>query len=146
MGIETTKALKARRRAATARVDRLIANADQRSPNEVARQARVSTAVRDGRRARRDIDVAERAVVAAQTRVGMTLTRLTDEDLSLNEAYAALGLSRAVGRRLVDLSTLRRPGHDVSTIRNTGRALSAGSADPDTGMSGRGDGARERNR
>jgi hypothetical protein len=46
-------------------------------------------------------------MVAAQARIGTTLTRLTDEGRSLIDAYESLGRSRAVGRRLVDVPTTR---------------------------------------
>ena len=128
MGIETTKALLARRREAEARVDRLIAAAEERSPIGASRLARIKSANREGRRALRAIDSAERALAEAETRVGNTLIRLTQEGLSRSEAYKSLGISRATGRRLIELAgCTRRTSADFSTDAPIDRApLSTG--------------------
>lgn len=128
MGIETTKALRARRREAAARVDRLVAGAEERSPVGSARRARITAAVRDGRRALRAMDAAEQALVEVRARVGLTLTRLTSDGLSRNEAYRALGVSRAVGRRLIERPAARRTSADGSPPRAPGRAPSSSPA------------------
>lgn len=136
MGSETTKALQARRREAAARVDRLIAAADERSPIGSARRARIKTTIRDGRRALRALDAAERVLAEVETRVGAALIRLTEDGLSRSEAYESLGISRAVGRRLLELAvTTRRTSAVFSTGRSTDPASSADRADGETGAS-----------
>ena len=136
MGSETTKALRARQREASARVDRLIAEADERSPIGSARRARIKSAVRDGRRALRALDAAERALADVEGRAGAALTRLTEDGLSRNEAYESLVVSRAVGRRLIELAvTTRRTSADFSTGTSTDRASSADHAEGETGAS-----------
>lgn len=126
MGIETTKALQARRREAAARVDRLLAVAGERSAVASARRVRIKAAVRDGRRALRALGTAEQAVLDLRARVGVALTRLTGDGLSSNDAYRALGVSRAVGRRLIGLPEARRTAADVSTTQASGRAAHPG--------------------
>ena len=117
MGSETTKALLARRREAAARVDRLVAAAEEPSPIQASRLARIKSANREGRRALRALDSAERTLAEAETRVGSALIRLTQEGLSRSEAYASLGLSRAIGRRFIEL-TVRLRGGGTPTERN----------------------------
>jgi len=108
VGSETTKALLARRREAAARVDRVIAAAKERSPNGASRLARIRSAIREGRRALRALDSAERTLADAETQVGNTLLRLTQDGLSRSEAYESLGISRAIGRRLIALAVYPR--------------------------------------
>jgi hypothetical protein len=133
VGIETTKALRARRREAAARVDRLVAGAEERSPVVSARRGRIRAAVRDGRRAVRAMDAAERALVEGRARVGRALTRLTGDGLSRNEAYQALGVSRAVGRRLIEPPTERCTSAAVPPPR---AAEDAAPSSPATGAAG----------
>ena len=126
MGSETTKALLARRREAAARVDRLIAATEEHSPIGSVRRARIKSATREGRRALRALDSAERTLAEAESQVGNTLIRLTQDGLSRSEAYEALGLSRAIGRRLIGLAVCtRRTPADLSTDAPTERASSA---------------------
>lgn len=128
MGSETTKALVARRRAASARADRLVAEARERDPIGSARRARISSTVREGRRALKALGAAERALVDLQARVGAALIRLTEDGLSRNEAYQSLNVSRAVGRRLIRLSASTRPA--VSGLSTGTSTDPASGADP----------------
>lgn len=125
MGSETTKALAARRREATARAVRMIAEAEERSPIGSARRARIKSTVRDGCRTLRALGAAERALAELQERAGAALVRLTDDGLSCAEAFESLGLSRAVGRRLIRVAASREC---APRTRSTG-----GSTDPAPG-------------
>ena len=146
MGSETTKALQARRREAAARVDRLIAAAHERSPIGSARLARIKAATRDGRRALKALESAERSLAEAETQVGDALNRLTQDGLSRSEAYESLGLSRAIGRRLIELAApTRRKCTDFSTSTPAERASSAARVDGETGTSRHGGASNEGN-
>jgi hypothetical protein len=103
MGSETTRALTARRREASTRVDRLIVDAEARSPVGSVRRARISSTVRDGRRALKALSAAQRALADAEERAAAALILLTGDGLSCSEAYQSLGISRAVGRRLLEI-------------------------------------------
>ena len=146
MGSETTKALRVRRREADARVARLIAAADERSPIGSARLARIKTATREGRRAMRALESAERTVVDAEAQVGAALIRVTQTGLSRSEAFELLGLRRAIGRRLIELAApTRRTCSDFSTATPAERASSATQADGETGTSNTGGASNEGN-
>lgn len=120
MGSETTKALTARQREASTRVGRLIAGAEERSPIAAARRARINSATRDGLRALKALSAARRSVADAEERAGAALILLTRDGLSSIEAYQSLGISRAVGRRLIELSApTRRTPDGQSTGTST---------------------------
>jgi hypothetical protein len=133
VGIEATKALQARRREAAARVDRLVVVAEDRRTVGSGGRARIKAAVRDGRRALRAMGAAEQALVELRARAGLALTRLTADGLSRNEAYQALGVSRAVGRRLLEPSGARRTSADVSPPWAPGRAAYPSPVEGETG-------------
>jgi hypothetical protein len=103
MGLEAAKVIRARQRAVAARVDRLIAERERHTPIDSARRERIKVAVRDGRRAMRTLTAAQGAVQDVEARVGAALARIAAEGLSLSQAYEALGLTRSVGRRLVQI-------------------------------------------
>ncbi|MEO5665936.1 MAG: hypothetical protein ABIR39_21920 [Nocardioides sp.] len=101
MGIETSKALRARRRESNFRIARLIAQ----SPANAARQAHIDDAVRLAKRRVASLGIAQQTLTAAEAEIGRALRRLTALGLNRNEAYALAGLSRALGRRYFDLSS-----------------------------------------
>lgn len=130
MGSETTRALTARQREASTRVDRLIAEAEARSPIGSARRARITSIVREGRRALKALSAGRHALADAEERAGAALILLTEVGLSSSEAYQSLGISRAVGRRLIELSApTRRSAAGPST--STSHDPSSGSDRPD---------------
>jgi hypothetical protein len=146
MGSETTKALLARRREAAAQVERLIAAAEERSHIGASRLARIKSATREGRRALRALDSAERTLAEAETQVGTTLLRLTQDGLSRSEAYKSLGISRAIGRRLIELAAgTRRTSVDSSMDAPTERASIETQADSASGASREGGASNEGN-
>jgi hypothetical protein len=104
MGIETTKALQARRRESAARIDRLIAQADERSPIGSVRRARIKEAARIARRRLRALAAAQQSVAAIEVEIGQALMRVVDQGLSRNAAFDLAGLSRHLGRRYLDLA------------------------------------------
>ncbi|MEO7944459.1 MAG: hypothetical protein ABIR34_13760 [Marmoricola sp.] len=104
MGAEATKSVRAQQREVAARVERLITTYDQHrplGPHEAAGRRRIKAAVHAVHRALRARDAAQAAVEEAEVRAGVALLRINDEGLSLTGAFHALGLSRGVGRRLV---------------------------------------------
>lgn len=134
MGSETTKALAARRREASARAVRLIAEAEEHSPIGAARRARIISTVREGRRSVKALGAAERALTVLQARVGAALIRLTEDGLSRSDAYELLDLSRAVGRRLIDVSASTQCASEVpSTSSPIDPAPGAARAEGETG-------------
>lgn len=135
MGSELTKVVSATQRESAARVERLIRKRDERAIIGSARQQRIRAAVRDGRVALRALATAERAVVAAEERVGKAIAQIVGEGLSRNDAYAALELSRPVGTRRLDLAepAARRTPDDVSTGRDHSHAAGPDAADGQTG-------------
>ena len=104
MGVETTKALQARRRAAAAHTDRLIAQADERNPIGSARRARIKESARLARRRVAALAAAQQAVTAIEVEIGRALLRVVDQGLSRNEAFEIAGLARHLGRRYVQLA------------------------------------------
>jgi hypothetical protein len=120
MGVEASKAIRAKQRERAARVERLIARHDQRGEVGRERRNRIGAMVREGRRALRARDVALGAVADSEIRVGAALARIAAEGLSLNHAYEALGLSRNVGRRLVQSAVPVTA--QVRPCESTGRA------------------------
>lgn len=104
MGIETTKALQARRRESAARIDRLIARAAERSPIGSVRRARIKEAARMAQRRLRALAAAQQSVAAIEVEIGQALLRVVDQGLSRNEAFDLVGLRRHLGRRYLDLA------------------------------------------
>lgn len=102
MGIETTKALQARRREAADRIERLIARAHERSPISSARRARIKESARQGRRRIMALSAAQQAVTAIEVEIGQALLRIVDQGMSRNQAFELAGLSRHLGRRYLD--------------------------------------------
>ena len=135
MGSEATKAVRTKQRESAARVERLIRKRDERAFVGSARQQRIRAAVRDGRVALRALATAERAVVAAQERVGKAIAQIVGEGLSRNDAYAALELTRPVGTRLLQLAerAARRFPDEFSTGRDHSHAAGPDAADGETG-------------
>jgi hypothetical protein len=135
MGVEAGKAIRARQRETATRVDRLIAKRDGHGPSGSIRRERIQAATRDGRRALRARDAAQGAVHAAEVRVGAALARIAAEGLSSNEAFEVLGLSKSVGRRLVQtaLDAPRRRDASSSTAPVSGRATSSSTGHGETG-------------
>ena len=99
MGTETTKALRARRRESRAHIDRLIAKADERSPLESVRRARVAEGARLARRRLKELAAAQEALAAIEVEIGRALLRVVEQGLSRNQAFELLGVSRHLGRR-----------------------------------------------
>lgn len=109
MGIETTKALQARRRECAAQIERLIARADERNPIGSARRARIKETARLARRKVRGLIAAQQSVAATELEIGQALLRLVGKGMSRNEAYELVGLSRHLGRRYLDLAMSSPP-------------------------------------
>lgn len=104
MGIETTKALEARRRESAAQIKRLIAKADEQSPIGSVRRTRIKESTRLARRKVRALAAALESVAAIEVEIGLALVGLVDEGMSRNHAFDLVGLSRHLGRRYVDLA------------------------------------------
>ncbi len=84
----------ARHREDRRRIDRLVRDAERRSPEAARRRARVRAATRTGRAALRARAAAEQRIVAA-------LRRLLAEDLSIRAAAARVGLGYHQARQLI---------------------------------------------
>ena len=104
MGVETTKALQARRRAAAAHTDRLIAQADERNPIGSTHRARIRESARLARRRVAALAAAQQAVTDIEVEIGRVLLRVVDQGLSRNEAFEIAGLTRHLGRRYLQLA------------------------------------------
>lgn len=133
MGIETTKALQARRRASAAHIERLIARADERSPIGSARRARIKEGARLARRRIKALAAAQQAVTAAEVEIGQALLRLVDQGMSRNEAVELAGLSRHLGRRYIQLvqRAQSQVSADLSTAPSTDHCLRPAGGDLD---------------
>ena len=101
MGVKESAAIRARQRAVAARVEQLIARADERAPIGSGRRAAMKAAVSEGRAALRKRDRALAEMEAATADVGSALNRIVEAGLKHYEAFEALGLSIGVGRRLM---------------------------------------------
>lgn len=101
MGIETSKALLARRRKTTARIARLVADTQQGSAAGAARERRITQGLRLARRRLRALLAAQRSAAAVEVEIGVLLMRVEAEGLSRNEVFARVGLPRHVGRKYV---------------------------------------------
>ena len=77
MGIETTKALQARRRECAAQIERLIARADERNPIGSARRVRIKETARLARRKVRALTAAQQSVTAIELEIGQALLALS---------------------------------------------------------------------
>jgi hypothetical protein len=131
MGVETTRALQARRRASAAQIERLIARADERNPIGSAGRARMKETARLARRKVRTLNAAQQSVAVIELEIGRALLRLLGQGLSRNEAFELVGLSRHMGRRYLDLAISSPPLQpaDFSTAPSGDGAT--GPAEPD---------------
>lgn len=111
MGIETAKALTARRRESVAQIDRLIAQADEHGPIASARRTRIQETARLARRRIHALSAAQETVAAIELDIGRALLRLLGQGMSRNAAYELVGLRRHLGRRYLDLATSPAPPH-----------------------------------
>lgn len=121
MGSQATKAIRARRRKAAARVERLIAGANAGNPDTAAARQRILATARTARQRLRALESTRRSLAAKETEVGEAILALTDEGITSNDAYRLLDLSCAIGRRYVDIalrtggngrrSSTAEPGH-----------------------------------
>jgi hypothetical protein len=135
MGSETSKALRARRREFTAQIERLIAQADQRSPIGSARRARIKESGRLARRRLRALTAAQESVAAIEIEVGLALLQAVEEGLSRNEAFELAGLSRHLGRRYVDLALAAQDRLRVAPSTDPGDGLEMRQSEPDRATS-----------
>lgn len=133
MGIETTKALQARRRESAAYIERLIARADERSPVGSARRARIKNGARFARRQIKSLAAAQQAVRAIEVEIGHALLRLVDQGMSRNDAVELAGLSRHLGRRYIELAQRAQSqvSADLSTAPSTDHCLRPAGGDLD---------------
>lgn len=133
MGIETTKALQARRRESAAQIERLIARADQRNPIGSARRARIKDTARLARRKCRDLAAARQSAAAIELDLGQALLRLLGQGMSRNEAFELVGLSRHFGRRYLELAMSPPPPQQTgfSTELSGDRATGPAATDLD---------------
>ena len=104
MGVTTARALQARRRESAARIERVIAKADERSPIGSAHRTRINKAARLARRKVRALVAAQQSVTAIEVEIGLVLLQVVEQGLSRNEAFELVGLSRHHGRRYLDLA------------------------------------------
>ena len=145
MGVETSKAVQARRREHAARVERLIAKADERCPIGSARRARIQETGRLARRRMRALVTAQQAVSAIEVEIGRALLRAVDDGLSRNEAFELVGLRRHLGRKYVERaltaqdrvrassSTDPSRSHAAHQLEDDGERTDAGSGTEATG-------------
>jgi hypothetical protein len=125
MGVETSRAIRARQRATAARVDRLIARRDEQGSRGEARRRRISVALREACRALRARGTAQEAVGTAEGRAGVAMVLIASEGLSFSDVFCALGVSESVGRRLVEIgrSSTTRAAAGLSTDAARGGAV-----------------------
>jgi len=131
MGSETSKALRARRREFAAQIERLIAQADERSPIGSARRGRIKEAGRLARRRLRALAAAQQSVAVIEIEVGLALLQAVDEGLSRNEAFELAGLSRHLGRRYVDLALAAQDRLRVAPSTDPADGLEVRESQPD---------------
>lgn len=103
--MKAARAQRARTRNLVTGIERRVSAHDAQRPDRVARDRRIRSAKRDGRRALRARASAQRAVRAAEAAAGAAVRRLLDEGLSLADAAVLLDLSRSTTRRLARIST-----------------------------------------
>lgn len=128
MGVKAGSAIRARQREVAARVERLIAQADDQAPIGSARRAAIRHAVRAGRRALRARDRARDLVESAEADVGSALLSAVAQGLTQAESFEALGLSTAVGRRLY--ADAEHAATRAATPSSTASGLGAVSSGP----------------
>ena len=128
MGIETAKALRARRGEFTANLERLVEAAGNASrpvaPDCIGQEAR------QVRRWLRRLNTARHEAEVAEVEIGGALLRLLAHGLSHNEAFALVGLPRHRGRRYLEKAlTLHDPTAQA-------RSQAAFSTDSPAGLAG----------
>jgi hypothetical protein len=124
MGLTTARALQARRRGSSARIERMIAKADERSPIGSARRMRIKEAARLARRKVRALAAARESVTAIEVDIGLALLQVVEQGLSRNEAFELVGLSRHHGRRYLDLAAgSQTPCRTGSSTASTSAAV-----------------------
>lgn len=133
MGIETSKALQARRRESAAQIERLIARADERNPIGSVRRTRIKEAARLARRRVRALAAAQDSVSTIELEIGRSLVRLLGQGMSRNDAFALVGLPRHLGRRYLDRAMSSPPPQptDFSTEQSIDDTPGAAGADRD---------------
>ena len=94
MGVVANRQLAARRREDSRRIDRMVREAERRSPDVAERQARIRAATRAGR-------AAVKSRQEAQTRLTEALRRLIRDGLSIREAAERVGVPYHEARQLI---------------------------------------------
>jgi hypothetical protein len=137
MGIETSKAVLARRRESAQRISRLVAEAEERNPATAARRHRVSQSLRLARRRLRALAEAQRTTANLEVEIGQVLMAVEVEGMSRNDVFARVGLPRHVGRKYVAaaMAAQDRLLSRASTGEPTEPSLESRS--PDLGLKGR---------
>lgn len=124
MGVTTARALQARRRESAARIERVLAKADERSPIGSARRTRIKEAARLARRKVRALAAAQQSITALEVEIGLALRKVLEQGLSRNEAFELVGLSRHHGRRYLDLAAgSQKPCPAGSSTTSTAAAV-----------------------
>jgi plasmid maintenance system antidote protein VapI len=99
VGVVTNRQLAARRRTGSRRIERLIREAESRTPGVAERLARIRAATRAGR-------AAVKSRQEAQTRLTAALRRLIRDGLSIREAAERLGVAYHEARQLIRAAEL----------------------------------------
>jgi hypothetical protein len=110
MGVKAGSAIRARQREVSERIERLMAQAGERTPMDPNGASKIRAAVGAGRRALRARDRATRAVSEAEGVLAASLAVAIDAGMSLTAACEAFGLSTSVGRRLYAAETPQGAG------------------------------------
>lgn len=125
MGTETNRALLSRRRESTARIARLVAEAEARTPEAAARHHRITQSLGLARRRLLALAEAERTASALVEGIGQASLAAEADGLSRNQVFAHLGLSRHLGRKYV-----------AAALAAQARLLSSPSTDEPTDSAG----------
>jgi hypothetical protein len=136
MGIETTKALKARRRESAAQIERLIARVDERNPIGSARRARIKEIARLARRKVRALTAEQQSAAAIELEIGQALVRLVGQGTSRNEAFELVGLSRHMGRRYLNRAIGSPPPRETDFSTELPGDRATGGAEKDRDLDG----------
>jgi hypothetical protein len=136
MGIETSKALLARRRESTERISRLVTAAEERSPAGAARRQRITQSVGLARRRLRALAAAQRAASALEVEIGQVLVRLEAEGMSRKDVFQRLGLPRHVGRKYLAAALAAQNRLLVASSTDAPIELGAGSSESELGPNG----------
>jgi hypothetical protein len=136
MGVETTKALHARRRESAAQIERLIARVYERNPIGSARRARIKETARFARRKLRALRAAEQSITAIELELGQALLRLLDHGVSRKEAFELVGLSRHMGRRYLYRAISSQPPRPPDFSTELSGDTATGRAETDLGLDG----------